>query len=144
MSDPIVINTDVIQDQIIKLQSFLESAKEKWDRENPTPKSWFEKNKVYIVKTTTFLLFATDQLINIVEQFMAQGPDKKIAVLAITAQLFDYIASKAFPIWLTPFIPIIKQIVISIIISNLIEFIVAKYRQGSWNWEKKNDTSGTK
>lgn len=131
--------SDKIQDQVVKLQSFLDEAKEKWNQENPKPKSWYDKNKVYLVKTTTFLISTTDSLINFVETFIPKGTDKKIAVLTIISQLFDYIASKAFPIWVVPFIPVIKHIVVSIIISNLIEFIVSKYRDGSWKWEKKSD-----
>jgi hypothetical protein len=128
-----------IQDDLIKLNTFLEETKQKWDVENPQPKSWFDRNKVYLVKTTTFLISCTDKLINLAQTFAAAGPNKKIAVLAITAQIFDYIVAKAFPIWISPFVPMIKQIVITIIISNLIEFIVSKYKDGSWNMEKKNE-----
>ena len=137
------VTTDQVQEQLVKLQAFLEEAKQKWDEENPKPKSWYDKNKAYLVKTTIFLIGITDTLINFVETFIIKGPDKKLAVLTITAQLFDYIAPKAFPIWLTPFIPIIKQIVISIIISNLIEFIVDKYKKGAWKWENNINVSGT-
>jgi len=135
--------TDQVQEQLVQLQVFLEEAKQKWDSENPQPKSWFDKNKAYIVKTTIFLIGITDNLINLVETFLLKGPDKKIAVLAIATQLFDYVASKAFPIWISPFIPVIKQIVISIIISNMIEFIVSKYKEGAWKWENKTDASRT-
>jgi len=128
-----------IQDNLAKLNTFLEETKQKWDLENPHPKSWFDRNKVYLVKTTTFLISCTDQLINLVQNFATAGQNKKIAVLAITGQIFDYIAAKAFPIWISPFAPIIKQIVVTIIISNLIEFIVSKYKDGSWNMEKKNE-----
>jgi hypothetical protein len=134
-----VITTDQVQEQLVKLQVFLEEAKNKWNEQNPLPKTWYDKNKVYIVSTTSFLISVTDKLINFVETFILKGSDKKIAVLSIVAQLFDYIASKAFPFWLQPFVPVIKQIVVSIIISNLIEFIVVKYRDGSWNWEKKSN-----
>lgn len=140
MSESITVNQ--VQEQLVQLQSFLDAAKQKWDIENPKSKSWFDKNKLYIVKTTSFLISMTDGLINLVETFIIKGADKKMAVLAITAQIFDYIAAKAFPIWIQPLVPIIKQIVVSIIISNLIEFIVAKYRDGSWNWEKNTNVSG--
>lgn len=129
------------QSQSIKLLGFLENAKQKWDEQNPEPKSWWSKNQVYITKVTSFLIFCTDGLVQLAQTFAAAGPDKKIAVLAILAQLFDYLAVKAFPFWLTPFVPLIKQIVIGIVISNLIEFIVAKYKEGAWNMENKNDTN---
>ena len=121
----------ITESNTVQLKSFLDDAKLKWDTENPKPKSWYDRNKIYITKATDFLILCTDQLIQLAQTFAAAGPDKKIAVLAILAQLFDYIATKAFPIWLSPFVPVIKQIVIGVIISNLIEFIVAKYREGA-------------
>ncbi len=137
------LSTDEIQENISKIMDFLEGAKRKWDTENPQSKSWFGQNKLYLVKTTIFLLSATDQMIQFVETFIPKGSEKKIAVITVASQLFDHIASKAFPIWVVPFTPIIKQIVISIIISNLIEFIVAKYKAGYWKLEDENE-SGNK
>ena len=43
------VTTDQVQEQLVKLQSFLEEAKQKWDEENPKPKSWYDKNKTYLV-----------------------------------------------------------------------------------------------
>jgi hypothetical protein len=38
-----------------------------------------------------------------------------------------------------PFAPVIKEVVVSIIINQLVEFIVLKYKQGNWKMEAKNE-----
>ena len=90
-------------------------------------------NKNYIFECAVFIINILDELILFVEEIIPQGSDKKIAVLTIVARLFDHIVLKAFPIWLKPFAPIIKKIIIEIIVNSLIDFIVSKYRNGYWS-----------
>lgn len=134
------LTTDEVQEVLQRLQSFLEDAKTQWTTENPASNSWVQISKTNLVNVTVFLLHKTDDLIQYVETFISYGPDKKAAVLIVLAKLFDAIAASAFPIWLKPFVPTIKQILISIVLSNLIDFIVAKYRAGFWKMEQ-NDTA---
>ena len=77
-------------------------------------------------------------MILFVEKIIPQGSDKKFAVVTIVDRLFDHIALTAFPIWLKPFAPIIKKIVIDIIVSSLIDFIVSKYRNGYWSVKQES------
>lgn len=132
------LTTDQIQEVLQKVASYLEDAKLQWDNQNPDKKGWFTLNKGNIIKATIFLLGVTDDLIQFVETFIPDGADKKAAVLLVTAKLFDYIATKSFPAFISPFVPMIREIVISIIISNLIEFIVSKYKAGYWKMEPTN------
>jgi hypothetical protein len=46
------LTTDEIQENISKIMDFLDGAKKKWDTENPQSKSWFGRNKFYLVKAT--------------------------------------------------------------------------------------------
>lgn len=132
------LTTDQVQDVLHKVAAYLEDAKIQWDIQNPEKKAWFSFNKGNVMKATIFLLGITDDLIQFVESFIPDGADKKAAVMLVTAKLFDYIATKSFPAFISPFVPMIKEIVISIIISNLIEFIVSKYKAGYWQMEAKN------
>lgn len=125
------LTSDQIQDVISMLGEFLSEAKAEWDLEADARSSWLKISRGHIVQSTVFLLGITDSLIQMVEGVIPSGPDKKAAVLLAVANVFDYISS-TFPIWLKPFVPLIKNIVVSIIISNLIEFIVKKYRSGAW------------
>lgn len=134
------LTTDEIQEVLQKLQNFLEDSKAQWASENTASKSWINISKTNLVNVTVFLLHKTDDLIQYVETFIANGPDKKAAVLIVLAKLFDSISDSAFPLWLKPFVPTIKQILISVILSNLIDFIVAKYRAGFWKMEQ-NETA---
>lgn len=135
------LTTDEVQDVLQKVASFLEDAKSQWDNQNPEKKSWFSLNKGIIIKAAIFLINITDEMIQFVETFIPKGSDKKAAVLLVTAKLFDHIVVKSLPPYLTPFIPVIKEIMISIIISNLVEFIVSKYKSGYWKMETKNDSN---
>lgn len=132
------LTTDQIQEVLKKVASYLEDAKLQWDNQNPDKKGWFTFNKGNIIKATIFLLGVTDDLIQFVETFIPDGADKKAAVLLVITRLFDYIATKSFPAFISPFVPMIREIVISIIISNLIEFIVSKYKAGYWKMETTN------
>lgn len=130
------LTTDEVQEALQKLMQFLEDAKKQWDIENPNPKSWLGLNRGVMYKATMFLTDTTDNLIQYVETLLTAGPEKKAAVLMIMGQLFDYVLASFAPVWLKPLVPIVKQIVVSIIIGNLIDFIVQKYRSGYWKMEQ--------
>jgi hypothetical protein len=121
------------QDVILKLELYLKDLQNRWDREGKKDYSWIKLNKNYIFECAVFIINILDELILFVEEIIPQGSDKKIAVLTIVARLFDHIVLKAFPIWLKPFAPIIKKIIIEIIVNSLIDFIVSKYRNGYWS-----------
>ena len=59
-----------------------------------------------------------------------RGADKKLAVMAVLSKIFDYIVVQAFPVWMTPFAAIIKEMIVGVVISQLVEFIVSKYKNG--------------
>jgi hypothetical protein len=128
------ITTDQVQDVLHKVSLYLEDAKNQWDNQNPEKKTWFSTSKNNLIKAATFLINITDDTIQFVEDFIPKGQDKKAAVILVITKLFDYIASKSLPTYLAPFVPTIKEILISIIISNLIEFIVSKYKSGYWKY----------
>lgn len=122
-----------VQDVVKKLELYLKDLEIRWDQEYNTKKTWFSFSKSVVLKSTQFLLNVVDELVIFVEQLIPSGSDKKLAVMAIVEKLFDYIAAQAFPLWLKPFTKTIKNIVISIIISELIDYIVAKYNAGYWS-----------
>jgi len=134
------LTTDEVQEALKKLNIFLDDAKKQWDAQNPNPKSWFGINRGVLLKATTFLTCITDELIQYVETIIDKGPDKRAAVILTMGQLFDYVMQSFAPLWLKPMLPAMKQIVVTIVIGNLIEFIVAKYRAGYWKMEQKNES----
>jgi hypothetical protein len=135
MNINININTEVLDE----LNKYLENLKKSWDKNNPQKSSWVSLNKTQLINCTIFLITALDDLIVYVQGVIPKGSDKKTAVTAVLSNAFDYIVVQAFPAWLRPFAPTIKQIIIGIIISQLIDFIVAKYKEGSWKMESKNE-----
>lgn len=122
-----------------RLNTYLASLKKDWDESHPDKKSWLSVRKTYVVDSTIFLISVLDSLIVFVQDNMQGGTDKKMAVMSVVSNVFDYIVVQAFPFWMRPFAPVIKEIVVSIIINQLVEFIVLKYKQGNWKMEAKNE-----
>lgn len=122
-----------------QLESYLADSKNRWLQEAPK-KRWFSLSHDNLVHDTKFLILVTDELILFVENIIPNGPDKKLAVLYVASKLFDYIVATSFPIWLLPFAWIIKDIIVSIIINQMIDFMVDKYNAGYW--EKQIQAGG--
>lgn len=129
------LTADEVQEVLRRLESALNDLKARWDTENPGM-SWWQIHRTYLVKSATFIIHSLDEIIQLVEEMIPDGTDKKAAVLIVAKRLFDYIVSTVFPFWLRPFTGIIKGIVVDVIIDNMIEFIVGKYNAGYWKKEE--------
>lgn len=111
------------------LEINVKSIKEKWDSSN----ALFIKSKNKLVDAVRFLLNGLDDLINAIEPTLLTGPDKKASVMISASAIYDYIIPTLLPIWLKPFSIPLKALVINVIVSSMVDFIVAKYKQGEWN-----------
>ena len=125
---------------IQRLESYIEDLKQRWVQANPIKKSWFKIPPEVLARTTRFMIDVTDELVLFVENLIPEGTDKKAAVLYVANKLFDYIVKTSFPIWLLPIVPMAKTIVITIILSQMIDFMVNKYNSGYW--EKQIQAGG--
>lgn len=130
-----------VQDVLQKLEAYLGDLKSRWDQENPGNQSYFKLSNYYLISSTKFLVECLDELIIFVEDVIPNGSDKKQAVLTIASRMFDYIVVQAFPFWLKPFTSIIKEVIVNVIVSNLIDYIVNKYNSGYWQM-KQEATNG--
>lgn len=130
------LSTDEIQAVLQRLESYLNDLKTRWDAEGVTETGWFFIAKRRLVKGTAFIIHCIDELIQFVEDLIPEGKDKKAAVMSVLEKLYDYVITPAFPIFLKPFAPAIKKIVLDIIISVAIDFFVGKYNAGFWNGAK--------
>lgn len=97
--------------------------------------SWGLRSKATLALATSFLLGALDELITTVDELIDNGPDKKATVLNGLDRLYEYVIREALPIWLRPFAGAVKQYVIYSLASNAIDYIVLKYRNGSWKFK---------
>lgn len=94
------------------------------------PWKWGRTVSLFVV--TDFLLKSLDVLINLVDEHVDLGPDKKATVLSAIERLYDYVIREAMPIFLRPFAGVVKNYIIYTVISVAIDWIVDKYRNGSW------------
>jgi len=120
--------------KIDKIEEKVEELKGNWDLIATIEKSgWFDwKPRVNLYKLTNFLLIAVDELINVIDEFVLEGKDKKATVLSSIEKLYDYATKEALPIWLIPFSNHVKTYIIYTLISTSIDWIVTKYRNGEW------------
>jgi len=121
-----------------KIQQFEEKIlhlKQKWDEQlRLNSKKWasFLYRKINLTAVTTFLLGALDELVFTVDKLVEYGPDKKATVLDGLDRLYEYVLKEGLPIWLRPFAAPIKNYIIYTLASNAIDWMVEKYRNGSW------------
>lgn len=101
----------------------------------PWWKFWYN---ISLDKVTTFLMEALDDLIAYVDGMVETGADKKATVLAAIERIYDFVIKEALPIWLMPFAGSIKAYIIYTLISNAIDWMVEKYRNGSWKMKEDN------
>lgn len=116
--------------EVESVERMLEALKRAWDEQSKRKSFW--GRSVDLSRVTSFLLYSLDGVVNAVNEAVLTGPDKKATVLAALERLYDYTVREALPIWLRPFAGLIKSYVINVLISNAIDWVVAKYRSGSW------------
>ena len=133
MSDPIgVENQEVLNDSI---QVVIDT----WKTEEITKQKWSKVKGAWIT-AINYVVSAGDYFIQQVDVLMVseKGEDKKATVLAALSKVYDNIVSPFLPIWLRPFNSRIKDFVIYVLASIMVDFFVSKYRNGSWSSETKN------
>lgn len=89
--------------------------------------------KVTFTFLTKFLFNVLDELIELVEVAIPNGPDKKATVMSAITKIYDYVIAQIMPFWLKPFSGVIKSFVLNTIISAAIDFIVDHYKNSIWN-----------
>lgn len=121
----------VIENQYIDI--FVESMKVFWSSTKQKTK-WYEMwKRVSMMAATNFLLKCLDDLIVYADQIpSAKGIDKKATVLSAVGKIYDYIAKETMPIWLLPFVSLVRDYILNILVSHAIDWIVAKYRNGDF------------
>lgn len=98
-----------------------------WDDSKNKKHFWkrFDSSRV-----TNFLMRAVDDFVIAVDQSNILGADKKATVLSAAERLYDYMVRETLPLWLMPFAGVLKQYVVHVLISNAIDWMVAKYKDG--------------
>jgi len=115
------------------VEEMLVELKRYWDSKKSDRSFW--GSSVSVSKVTSFLLYALDGFVNAVNEAVITGPDKKATVLDALDRLYEYTVREALPFWLRPVASPIKSYVIYVLVSNAIDWMVVKYRDGSWSSE---------
>jgi hypothetical protein len=115
-----------------------------WKAENPIRKGFFSilfNAKVSFNKVTAFLINSMDEFVQLIDDQLIDSADKKATVMVYVEKLYDEIVTLSLPIFLKPFSMPIKRFVIMVVVSGAIDFVVTKYRDGSWRkkWDELAD-----
>lgn len=124
-------------------QEIISQIKLVWtEKVKDIPKSWFKLSINYLIQASGFLINVTDILVNHMQTIEMPGIEKKTQVMSMISEIFDFVALSVIPIAYKPFAPILKTLIINCILSTVIDFIVKKYKNGSWlnkNEESKKE-----
>lgn len=124
MSD--TVSALALYEKVPGLTILVETMKTSWT----TMKSSVGSSRKVI---TEFLMNCLDGLITYLVNFDLSGKDKKTVVLHVMNDLYDYVVASTLPFWIRPFGRLIKDFVVNVLISYAIDWIVSKYKDGSWN-----------
>lgn len=91
--------------------------------------------KIDLSAVTEFLTQCLDDMIVFLVEHEIPGADKKATVLAAISKLYDFVITGVLPFWLRPFSGWVKDYIINVQVSHMIDWIVAKYNNGSWHPE---------
>lgn len=115
------------------IENFVQIMSVEWDEARENIPWWKFWKRMSMIRVTDFLLKSLDELIAYVDQVIdTSGADKKATVLRAIEMLYDYTVREAMPIFLRPFAGKIKVIIILDVISPAIDWMVDKYRNGTW------------
>lgn len=121
------------------VETMLDQLKALWDEQRLKRSFW--GSGVSMSKVTSFLMYSLDGLVNAVNEAIITGPDKKATVLNALERLYDYTVREALPFWLRPVATPIKSYVIHVLVSNAIDWVVLKYKEGSWASKQEEKTA---
>lgn len=116
--------------KIDAVETKLDFYKRLWDSQWSRRRMWVPK--VGLSRLTNFLMVALDDFVVLVSEVAIPGHDKKATVLEAVDRLYEYTVREALPIWLRPIAAPIKNYVVYVLASNAIDWMVTKYKSGSW------------
>lgn len=122
------------------VESMVLDLKRLWDERKSKRSLWGSATAVS--RATNFILCALDGLVNAVSDAAMPGPDKKATVLSAVDRLYEYVVREALPIWLVPIAGPIKSYIVYVLVSSAIDWLVSKYRSGSWSAPKSSRKGG--
>jgi len=114
------------------LDKFVEAMAAVWDENHESVSWWQFWKRVNFHTVTNFLINCLDDLISYFVEHNIPGADKKATVFEVLGNLYDYIIQGMLPIYLRPFSGMVKNFIINTVVSNAIDWIVEKYKNGEW------------
>jgi len=114
----------------VEVQEFIQSSLQRWSVIKTAKGGWLTSNQ--LSQAFSFLIKVIDEAIKNAELKQIPGSDKKAFVLAVVNNIYDQVIAPQLPSWAYVFSGVLKSFVIDNIVSNLIDYVVSQYKNGSW------------
>lgn len=88
---------------------------------------------ISLISGVQFLTNCLDQLICYLVNENFAGAEKKATAMAYFSTLYDTVAADFMPVYLVIFSSTIKDFIVGIVVNQVIDFMVDKYKNGSWS-----------
>ena len=115
----------IMKDEIRQL---LDRLKLDWDTIKNAKNSWFSNTTSRFSVVAPFFYKSLDELMVLMDKYTMPGIGKKSIVMEAITELYDYVVAPLIPIYIKPFSSAIRTLVLDVLISHLVNFIVAKVR----------------
>lgn len=117
---------------ILSINNFIETTLDSLKNKIGSCPWWKFWAVVDWTKATGFFIVSIDKLILMIANEAIPGADKKATVLAAIDKFYDVLIISSAPIWLKPIVIASKGIIINTVCSMFIDWVVSKYKDGSW------------
>lgn len=129
--------------EIEAIETHVSALAQTWNEQKPKSKWWnVWKKNTHLYSAAKFIIQALDELIVLVDDKIIKGADKKATVIAAVSLLYDLTIKEIMPIWLKPFSGKIKGFIIDVLVVVAVDWIVSKYRAGSWKAQLEEAANG--
>ena len=114
------------------IEQFLEGEVQRWRAEHLNTGGWaILSGKVPLRDVLSFMIESTDEFVVMVGSMLGSSGDVKTIVMDLVTKLYDNVIEGVLPIWLKPFSGTIKFLIINVVLSNLIDYLIAQYKSGA-------------
>lgn len=118
------------------VQLYITALEVQWATEaatNPTASWWqFWKQPIVVHQATLFMLQCLDYVVVQLDKAIMANQDKKATALSALSTMYDLVIAPVIPIYAKPFASFIKSYFINVFVSNMIDFLCAKYHSSVW------------
>lgn len=112
-----------------EFKELVESLKLRWVEAQKAKSGWLSSAISRFSLAIPFYLTCIDELMKFVSKWQVDGSIKKVAVMEALSELYDTIIYPLLPFWAKAFSGTLKDLILNVGVSSLIDFLVKRLRE---------------